>query len=158
MACACWSLQPLACVVASVPLVDCLDVTTYDIHLCGAVLLDAYPFCTPCDVDMLVLLDLYHLFGFLHFFASLHTCLHVHVWVYVSSILRSNGTMGTRSKPTFVLLGHSLLSNNMFVCPCLVSLASLPFSALSFYLFLCLSTSFSLFVIACIHMEHGHLE
>ena len=77
-ACACRSLRPLACVVASVPLVDCLDVTTYEIHLCGVSLLDKYPFCTPCDVDMLVLLDLCHLFGFLYFFASLHTCLHVH--------------------------------------------------------------------------------
>ena len=29
----CWSLGPLACVVASVPLVDCLDVTAYETHL-----------------------------------------------------------------------------------------------------------------------------
>ena len=64
--------------VASVPLVDCLDVTTYETHLCGIGLLDEYPFYTPCDVDMLVLLDLCHMFGFLYFFASLHTCLHVH--------------------------------------------------------------------------------
>ena len=140
--------------VASVPLVDCLDVTTYETHLCGIGLLDEYPFYTPCDVDMLVLLDLCHMFGFLYFFASLHTCLHVHAWVYVSSILWSNGTMGTRSKPTFVLLGHSLLSNNMFVCPCLASLASFSFSALSFYLFLCLSTGLFFFFCHCMY-THG---
>ena len=55
--------------------------------------------------------------AFLCFFTSLHTCLHVHAWVCVSSILRSNGTMNTRFKPTFVLLGHPLLFDNMFVCP-----------------------------------------
>ena len=138
-ACACWSLRPLACVVAFIPLMDYLDVTTYEIYLYGASLLNAYPFCTSCNVDMLVLLDLCHPFGFLYFFASLHTCLHVHAWVYVSSILWSNGTMGTRSKPTFVLLGHSLLSDNIFVCPCLATLASLflvRFPSICFFAYL----------------------
>ena len=59
------------------------------------------------------------------FFASLHACLHVYAWVCVSSILQSNGTMDTQFKPTFVLLGHPLLFDNMFVCPCL----SLPLIA-----------------------------
>ena len=45
------------------------------------------PFSTLCDVDILALLALCHPFGFLCFFASFHTCLHVHAWVYVSSIL-----------------------------------------------------------------------
>ena len=72
---ACRSLRPLACVVASIPLVDSLDVTIFEIHLCGVGLLDAYPFSTMCDVVMLALC---HPFGFLCFFASLHACLHVH--------------------------------------------------------------------------------
>ena len=57
---------------------------------------------------MLALLTLCHPFVFLCFYASLKACLHVHAWVYVSSILQSNGTMDTRSKPTFVFLGHPL--------------------------------------------------
>ena len=35
----------------------------------------------------------------------------------VLSILQHNGTMHTRSKPTFFLLGHNLLFDNMFACP-----------------------------------------
>ena len=56
----------------------------------------------------------------LAFFSSLHllhACLYVHAWVYVLSILQSNGTMDTRSKSTFFLLGHPLLLDNMLVCP-----------------------------------------
>ena len=34
----------------------------------------------------------------------------------MSSILQSNGTMDIQSKPTFFLLGHPLLLDNMFVC------------------------------------------
>ena len=80
------------------------------------------PFFTPCNVDMLALLALCHPFGFLRFFASLHACLHVHAWVSVSSILQSNGSMDTQSKPTFVFLGHPILLDNILVCPfiCLV--------------------------------------
>ena len=68
--------------------------------------------CLPCLLCATCL-------AFLCFFASLHACLHVHAWVYVSSILRSNGTMATQFKPTFVLRGHPILFDNMFVCPCL---------------------------------------
>ena len=72
----------------------------------------------------------------------------------VSSILQHNGTMDTRFKPTFVLLGHHLLFDNIFSCPfvCLACLfapvwpfllvCSLHAFYLSFYLlcfFLCLS-------------------
>ena len=78
-ACAYRSLGPPACVVASVPLVAYLGVTTYEIHLCGVGLLDAYPFYTSFDV-MLALLALCHC---LAPFASLHACLHVHAWVCV---------------------------------------------------------------------------
>ena len=74
------------------------------------------PFSALCDVDMLALLAFCHQFGFLCFFASLYTCLHVHAWVCVSSILQSNGIMDTWSKFTFVRLGYPLLFDNMFVC------------------------------------------
>ena len=40
--CACRHLRPLASVVASVPLVDCLDATIYEIHLCGVGVLDTH--------------------------------------------------------------------------------------------------------------------
>ena len=49
--------------------------------------------------------------------------------------------MDTRSKPTFVLLGHHLLFDNMFVCSHLAPFDSLTFSMISFYLFLCLFAS-----------------
>ena len=71
----------------------------------------------------------------------------------VPSILQSNGTMDTRSKPTFVLLGHPLLFDNMFVCP-FICLACFVCSHLAFFVsmflacspcllcfFLCLSAS-----------------
>ena len=74
------------------------------------------PFSAPCDVDRLALLALHHPFGFLCFYAfSLHACLHVHAWVYVSSTLQSIEVFDIRSKPTFVLLGHHFLFDNMFV-------------------------------------------
>ena len=71
---------------------------------------------------MLCLLALWHSFGFHCFFASLHACLHVHAWVCVSSILQSNGTMDTRFKPTFVLLGLLFLFDNMLFAPVWLSL------------------------------------
>ena len=53
----------------------------------------------------------------------------------VLSIFQFSGTMDTRSKPIFLLLGNSLLFLNMFVCPHLalfasVSLCMLPLSLL----------------------------
>ena len=111
---ACRSLRPLPCVIASVPSMAYLGVTTCEIQHHGVGLLDSYPFSTLCDV-MLAFLALCYLLGFLCFFAFLHT--HVHAWVYVSSLLQSHGTRDTRSKPTFFLLGHPLLFDNMFVCP-----------------------------------------
>ena len=45
-----------------------------------------------------------------------HDCLHVYALVCMSSILQSNGTIVAWSKPTFVLLRHPLLLDNMFVC------------------------------------------
>ena len=115
-ACACQSLRPFAYVVTFVPLVDFLGVTTCEIHLLGFGLLDVYYFSTLCDVT-LSLLALCHPFGLLCFFASLHACLYVHAWVCVLPILQSIRIMDTWSESTFVLLGHPLLFDNIFVCP-----------------------------------------
>ena len=60
--------------------------------------------------------------------------------------------MDTQSKPTFVLLGHHLLFDNMFVCPHLAPFDSLTFSMISFYLFLCLFAT--CFFCHCIY-THG---
>ena len=140
-----------ACVVTSTPSRVCLDVTTCEINPCGVGVLDS---CLSSLRAMLICLPCLLCTTRLAFFTSLlllHTCQHVHAWVYVSSVIQSNGTRVTRSKPTFVLLGHPLLFDNMLicllcmlhmsVCPCLASFASLSFSMLSFYLFLCLSAS-----------------
>ena len=117
---------------------------------------------------MLVLLSFHHPFGFLCFFAFLHACPHVHAWICVSSILQSNGTMDTQSKPTFVPPGHPLLSNNMLVFPfiCLACFVYPPFGIFSLFIFSVLFLPFvSLlvcwlvsFVLACTHMEWGCLE
>ena len=117
-ACACQSLGPFACVVTSVPSKACLDLTTcentYEVLVCSIHTFlysvrywyaSLACFAPPIWLSLLLCI-----------FASLHTCLHVHAWVCVSSILQYNGTMDTRSKPTFVLLGHHLLFDNMFVC------------------------------------------
>ena len=85
---------------------------------------------------MVAMLALRHPFGFLFFLESLHTCLHVYAWVCVSSILQSNGTMDTWSKPTFILLGHHLLFDNMLVC---------PFICLACFVCLCLALFVSMF-------------
>ena len=74
----CRSLGALACVVAFVPFVGYMGVTTCEIHLCDVSFFDAYPFSALCDVLMLAFLAFCHSFGFLCFFASLHACLHVH--------------------------------------------------------------------------------
>ena len=125
---------------------------------------------TLCKVDIFALLALFHPFGFFCLFASLHACLHVHARVYVSSTHQSNGTMDTRSKPTFVLLGHHLLFDNMFVClfahftcfvcPLLALFVSVFFACSPYLLcsFLCLSAGLFFFVFACTCTEHGHLE
>ena len=86
-------------------------------------------------------------------FACLPTCSCMSLCLLVPSILQSNGTMDTRSKPTFVLLGHPLLFDNMFVCP-FICLACFVCSHLAFFVsmflacspcllcfFLCLSAS-----------------
>ena len=105
-----WSCS---CVVTSIPLVPKWGVTTCETHPRDVGVLDCEPFSPPCNVYMLALLAWCHPFGFLCFFASLHACLYVHAWVCVSSIRQSNGPTDTQSKPTFILLGHPLLFDNM---------------------------------------------
>ena len=129
-ACAYRSLGPPACVVASVPLVAYLGVTTYEIHLCGVGLLDAYPFYTSFDV-MLALLALCHLFGYLWIFARLPTCSCMGLCV----VHTPNSWNYGHPKPTFVFLGRPPLFDNLFICPRLAPFDSLSFSMLSFYLF-----------------------
>ena len=151
-ACAYRSLVPLACVVTFIFPTACLDVITRETHPCNVGLLDAYPFSTSSDVDYHacflppVCLSMLLCFPFAH----LPTCSYMSLYLLVSSILWSNGTMDTRSKPTFVLLGHPLLLDNMlvypficlayFVCPRL-ALYVLCLLSLSLCSFLCLSTS-----------------
>ena len=62
---------------------------------------------------------------------------------HVSSILQSHGTIDTPSKPTFVLLGHPLLFDNMFVCSHLALFADVSLCMLSLPLcyLLCLFAS-----------------
>ena len=150
--CAYRSLGPLAFMVTTIPTMACLDVTTCETHPRVADLLDAYPFSAPSDVVCHacfvppVWLSMLLCFPFAH----LPTCSCMSLCLLVLSIFQSKGTMDSRSKPTFFLLGHPLLLDNMlvfsficlacFVCPCLVLyvLCLLPLSLCSF---LCLSTS-----------------
>ena len=133
-----------ACVVTSVSPRVCMDVTICEIHLRGVGVLVFH--LSPLRA-MLICLPCLFCTTCLAFFASLHTCLHVHAWVYVLSIFQSYGTTDTWSKPTFVLLGHPLLFNNMLLCPfrvvhmlfcpCLASLLACPLHTfpISFFCF-----------------------
>ena len=126
-----------ACVVTSVPPRVCLDVTICDIHFYGISVLAIH--LSSLRATLICLLCA-ALLAFLVSMLSLHACLHVHAWVCVSFILQSNGAMDIRSKPTFVLLGHPLLFDNMllypfhvlhmFVCSCLASLLACSLHAL----------------------------
>ena len=102
------------------------------------------PFSSSCGNVMFALLALCHSFGFLYFFAFLHTSLHVHAWVCVSFILQSNGTMDIQSKPTFFLLGHPLLFDNMLFAPVWLSLIVCALACFpSRCFFVCLLACFS---------------
>ena len=94
-ACACWSLGPLACVVASVLPRACLDVTTCEIPLCGVGVLNThlYPvhamlICFPCLLYATRLA----------FSASSHLYTLAYTFMHDSVC-----------HPTFVLLGHPFL-------------------------------------------------
>ena len=92
----------------------------------------------------------------LAFFTSMHSyCMLAYMFMHesllVSSILQSNGGMDTRSKPTYVLLGHPLLFDSMlfalftclacFVCLRWALLVSVFFACSPYFpcFFLCLS-------------------
>ena len=107
------------------------------------------------------MLALCHPFGFLcfyaFFFAHLPTCSCLRLCLLVSSMLQSNGTMDAQSKPTFFLLGHPLLLNNILVFPFIRSICFVcPHLAL--YVLCSLSLSLVSFVFAYTCMEHEHLE
>ena len=127
--CVCRSLRPLTSVVAFVPVVD-------RYHLwdtppwCGCAWYT--PFSTLYNADMLACSPCATC---LAFFASLHLCTLAYMFMH-ESVCRpyyNSMELWTQSKPTFVLLGHPLLFDNMLVCPCLASFASFSFSMLSFY-------------------------
>ena len=89
----------------------------------------------------------------LHLSTLVYMSMHESLCVFVLSIFQSHGTMDTQSKPTFFLLGHPLLFDNMlvypFVCltclfaPIWLSLLVCPFSCfLSSCFFACLVACF----------------
>jgi len=131
-ACSCRSFGLLACVVAFVPLVACLDVTTYEMHLCDVGVLDTHlsplcvmMLCLPCQLCAI----------HLAFFFSLHFYTLAYMFMHESVCHpHSNLTELWTSNPNlhFVLLGYPLLFDNMFVCPRLALFDSLSFSMLSF--------------------------
>ena len=95
-------------------------------------------------------------------FACLPTCSFMSLCSLMLSILQSNGIMDTRSKPTFIRLGHPLLFDNMPVCPfhMLSTLCFPPFGSLCYCVLgiLSLFPLFLPFFFTCTRMEHGYLE
>ena len=75
----CCSLGPLACMVAFIPLMVCLDVTAHEIHLCDVGVLDTYfsPLCT-----MLICLPCLLYAICLAFFASLRLCTLAYMFIH----------------------------------------------------------------------------
>ena len=137
----CRSLGPLTCVVAFVPFVAYMGVTTCEIHLYDASFFDAYPFFALCDVLMLAFLAFCHSFGF---FASLHLCTLAYMFMHKSvchpysnpmELWTLNPNLHLSSQDTFFCLITCCLP--LFNSLSLLDILS--FSMLSFYLFLCLS-------------------
>ena len=79
----------------------------------------------------------------LAFYASLYTCLHVHAWFLLASVLsmiKHNEVMDIRSKPTFVPRRHHLLLVFLLVCLFSCFLACLFAFLLSCsFVYLCMS-------------------
>ena len=174
-ACTCRSLGPLACVVAFVLLVACLDVTACEIHLRDISLFDVYPFSAPCVVMLALPCLLYA--TCLAFFTSLHLCTFAYMFMHESLLLVSSSlipTISCKFTPIFdtrdpeSLLGILLdgtgvvhtpiltyicpprippFSYNMLVCPfvCLTCLFAPVWLSLLVCLFAC---SLYLFVIS----------
>ena len=80
-ACARQSLRPLACVVAFVPLVDCLDVTICETHFYGVGVLDSHlSLLCMMFICLTCLLCATHM----AFFASLHLCTLAYIFMHKS--------------------------------------------------------------------------
>ena len=145
----CLSLGPLACVVASVPLMDCLDVTACETHLrdVGVCLVHTFLHSMRWWYACLAyFVPPFWLSFLLCVFSCLPTCSCMSLYLLMSSSLipiilckftpvfdtrdsesligilfdgtciihtQSHRTMDIRSKPTFVLLGHPILFDNM---------------------------------------------
>ena len=111
------------------------------------------PFSTPCDVAYYAYFvpPVWLSLLLCILIACLPTCSCMGLYLLVSSILQSNGGMDTQSKPTYVLLGHLLLFDNMlfalftclacFVCLYWALLVSVFFACSPYFpcFFLCLS-------------------
>ena len=141
-----------SCVVTSAHLVVCLGGNTCEnpsrwcrFAQCIPYLHSAWWYaCHACIVPLVWLSLLFCIF------AHLPTCSRMSPCLLVSFVLQSNGTMDTWSKPTFVLLGHHLLLDNMLVCPfiCLACLFALVWLSLFMFLYmLSLSPLLSLFLV-----------
>ena len=147
-ACACQSLGPLACVVTSIPPEACLNLTTCE-NTSGVLMSSMHTFlffvrcwyaCLACFAPPIWLSFLLCIFARLP---------HVHAWVYVSSIFQSSGTMDTRSKPTFVLLGHHLFFfiTYLFVSSCASNVCLPP---VCFIFLLCVIALYMVCVCVCL--------
>ena len=77
------------------------------------------PFLCPvrCCLSCLLCATRLAFFASMLSFCTLAYMFIMNLCLLVSFILQSSGTMDTWSKPTFVLLGHTLLFDNMLVCP-----------------------------------------
>ena len=85
-ACDCRSLGPLACVVASIPLVACLDMTAYESHLHDVGVLGTYLSLLHAMLCLLCA-------ACLAFFASLHFCTFAYIFMHESllvSVIKTN--------------------------------------------------------------------
>ena len=147
-ACACRSLRPFAMCGCIRPFYELFrGVTTCEAHLHGVDVLDTHlsPLCA-----MLLCLPSLLCSTRLTFFSSLHLCMLAYMFMHesVSSTLQSNGTMDTRSKPTFVLLGHPFCLITCLFAPVWLSFfGSFSFNMLSLCLFLCFSAGLFLLLL-----------
>ena len=116
---ACRSLGPLACVVAFVPLVTCLDVTICeicprDVGLLGAYCSSLYAMlCLPCSFVPPVWLSL-----FLCIFAHLPICSCISPYVFVSSSLVP--MTSCRFTPVFDTRDHESLLGTLLDGTCVI--------------------------------------
>ena len=124
-----------------------LHPTTCETYLCDVGVPDTH---LPLLRAMLLCLPSLLCSTRLTFFSSLHLCMLAYMFMHesVSSTLQSNGTMDTRSKPTFVLLGHPFCLITCLFAPVWLSFfGSFSFNMLSLCLFLCFSAGLFLLLL-----------